>query len=54
MSAPAIVGSLIFEGKDAIEMGYLAELALVPTLIGVAVAAALAVGVVLFLKQRRS
>ena len=39
MSAPAILGSLIFEGKDAIEMGYLAELALVPTIIGVIVAA---------------
>ncbi|MDO4484040.1 MAG: undecaprenyl-diphosphate phosphatase [Clostridia bacterium] len=39
MSAPAILGSLIFEGKDAIEMGYLQELALVPTLVGVAVAA---------------
>lgn len=39
MSAPAIFGSLIFEGKDAIEMGYLAELALVPTIVGVIVAA---------------
>ena len=39
MSAPAILGSLIFEGKDAIEMGYFAELALVPTIIGVIVAA---------------
>ena len=39
MSAPAIVGSLLFEGKDAIEMGYIAELALVPTIVGVAVAA---------------
>ncbi len=39
MSAPAILGSLIFEGKDAIEMGYLAELALVPTIVGVIVAA---------------
>ena len=36
MSAPAIVGSLLFEG---IEMGYIAELALVPTIVGVAVAA---------------
>jgi len=39
MSAPAIVGSLIFEGKDAIELGYLSQLELVPTLVGVAVAA---------------
>ena len=39
MSAPAILGSLIFEGKDAIEMGYMKELALVPTLVGVVVAA---------------
>ncbi|MGN0778456.1 MAG: undecaprenyl-diphosphate phosphatase [Aristaeellaceae bacterium] len=39
MSAPAIVGSLLFEGKDAIEMGYLADLALVPTIVGVLVAA---------------
>lgn len=39
MSAPAILGSLLFEGKDAIENGYLAELSLVPTLVGVAVAA---------------
>ncbi len=39
MSAPAILGSLIFEGKDALEMGYFAELALVPTIVGVIVAA---------------
>lgn len=39
MSAPAIVGSLIFEGKDAIEMGYLSELSLLPTVVGVVVAA---------------
>ncbi|MBQ8312451.1 MAG: undecaprenyl-diphosphate phosphatase [Clostridia bacterium] len=39
MSAPAILGSLVFEGKDAIEMGYLAELALVPTIVGVIVSA---------------
>lgn len=39
MSAPAILGSLLFEGKDAIEMGYLAELSLVPTVVGMAVAA---------------
>ena len=39
MSAPAIVGSLLFEGKDAIELGYLAQLDLVPTLVGMVVAA---------------
>ena len=39
MSAPAIFGSLLFEGKDAIEMGYLNDLALVPTIAGVVVAA---------------
>ena len=39
MSAPAILGSLIFEGKDALEMGYMEELALVPTIVGVLVAA---------------
>lgn len=39
MSAPAILGSLIFEGKDAIEMGYISQLELVPTLVGVVVAA---------------
>lgn len=39
MSAPAIVGSLLFEAKDAIELGYLAQLELVPTLVGMAVAA---------------
>ncbi|MBQ8654606.1 MAG: undecaprenyl-diphosphate phosphatase [Clostridia bacterium] len=39
MSAPAIVGSLLFEAKDAVEMGYLAELALIPTIVGMVVAA---------------
>lgn len=39
MSAPAILGSLIFEGKSAIENGYLAELDLVPTIVGVVIAA---------------
>ena len=39
MSAPAILGSLVFEGKDAIEMGYLSDLSLIPTVVGVAVAA---------------
>ena len=39
MSAPAILDSLIFEGKSAIENGYLAELDLVPTIVGVVIAA---------------
>lgn len=39
MSAPAIVGGLIFEGKDAIEQGFLSDLPLIPVLVGVAVAA---------------
>lgn len=39
MSAPAILGSLIFEGKDALESGCLQQLSLLPTLVGVAVAA---------------
>lgn len=39
MSAPAIVGSLLFEAKDAIEEGYLAQLELLPTIVGMVVAA---------------
>lgn len=39
MSAPAILGSLVFEGKEAIEQGYLQQLALVPTIVGVVIAA---------------
>lgn len=39
MSAPAILGSLVFEGKEALEMGYFQELSLVPTIVGVVVAA---------------
>ncbi|MBR2823106.1 MAG: undecaprenyl-diphosphate phosphatase [Clostridia bacterium] len=38
MSAPAILGSLLMEGKDAIEEGYLSQIQLVPTLIGILVA----------------
>ena len=38
MSAPAILGSLLMEGKDALEEGYLSEIELIPTLIGVLVA----------------
>ena len=40
MSAPAIVGSLIMEGKDAVSAGYLSEIQFVPTLIGILIAAA--------------
>ena len=39
MSAPAILGSLLMEGKDALELGYFSEIALIPSLVGVAVAA---------------
>ena len=39
MSAPAIVGSLLMEGKDALEEGYLSEISLVPALVGILVAA---------------
>ena len=38
MSAPAIAGALLLEGKDAIENGWIADLELLPTLVGVAVA----------------
>ena len=39
MSAPAIVGSLVMEGKDAISAGYFSEIQLIPTLIGILIAA---------------
>ncbi len=39
MSAPAIVGSLLMEGKDALELGYAAEIELFPSLVGIVVAA---------------
>ena len=39
MSAPAIVASLLMEGKDAILEGYAGEIAFVPSLIGVFTAA---------------
>ncbi len=39
MSAPAIAGALLLEGKDAIEEGWIRELDLLPTLVGVIVAA---------------
>lgn len=39
MSAPAILGSLLMEGKDALDEGYLSEIAFFPSLVGVIVAA---------------
>ena len=38
MSAPAILGSLLMEGKDALEEGYIHEIELIPTVIGVLIA----------------
>ena len=37
--APAIAGSLLMEGKDAIEEGYISQIELIPSLVGIAVAA---------------
>ena len=39
MSAPAIVASLLMEGKDALELGYLDKIQLFPALVGILVAA---------------
>lgn len=39
MSAPAILGSLLMEGKDAAELGYIKDIAVIPSLIGVVIAA---------------
>ena len=39
MSAPAILGSLLMEGKDALEEGLFDEIALLPSLVGIAFAA---------------
>lgn len=38
MSAPAIAGALLLEGKDALEEGWFTQLELLPTLVGVVVA----------------
>ena len=38
MSAPAILGSLLIEGKEALELGYLHEISLIPILAGLLVA----------------
>ena len=39
MSAPAIAGALLLEGKDAIENGWISDLAVIPTIVGVIVSA---------------
>ena len=39
MSAPAIAGSLLLEGKDALELGYFEQIDFFPTLVGVLLAA---------------
>ena len=39
MSCPAILGSLLMEGKDALGIGYISEIALIPSLVGMIVAA---------------
>ncbi len=39
MSAPAILGSLLMEGKDAISEGYISEISLLPAVVGIIVAA---------------
>lgn len=39
MSAPAILGSLLMEGKEAVEEGYIRDIDLFPSIVGIAVAA---------------
>lgn len=39
MSAPAILGSFVVEGKDALEAGFFSQIAVVPTIVGVVAAA---------------
>lgn len=39
MSAPAILGSLLIKGKEALENGYFAQLDMMPTIVGMLVAA---------------
>ena len=39
MSVPAILGSLILEGKNALDAGDFAHIQLIPTIVGIAVAA---------------
>ena len=49
MSAPAIIGSLLMEGKDALEAGYLSEIALVPSVVGILVAAVVGYAAIRFM-----
>ena len=39
MSAPAILGSLLMEGKDAVAEGYISDISLLPAVVGIIVAA---------------
>ena len=39
MSAPAILASLLMEGKDALELGYVSQIEPIPTLVGVILSA---------------
>jgi len=39
MSVPAILGSMLMEGKEAIELGYLNEISIFPTIVGIIVSA---------------
>lgn len=49
MSAPAIVGSLLMEGKDALEAGYLSEIELIPSIVGILVAAVVGYAAIRFM-----
>ena len=49
MSATAIIGSLLMEGKDALEAGYLSEIALVPSVVGILVAAVVGYAAIRFM-----
>ncbi len=39
MSAPAILGSLLMEGKDAVSEGYISEIPVLPAVVGIIIAA---------------
>ena len=49
MSAPAIAGSLLMEGKDAVELGYISQIELIPSLIGIIVAAVVGYAAIRFM-----
>ena len=49
MSAPAIVGSMLMEGKDAIADGYINEIALVPSVVGIIIAAVVGYAAIRFM-----